>query len=158
MRAFKICAVLWCGFIAFACNKEVTTPGSSVATATYTPTMNATITGTGSNYNFNCVVNNNNGYYVLQGTSSDYTLTLNLRLSGPGQFTMGDATTNYYATITDNFGDTFQTNNSQTSGDLIVNYGSSSATYNGTFTFTAVETSPDPGKVSLSVNGTFTNL
>src|ERR1700733_7331660 len=79
-----------------SCKKTVNTPGA---------TMSATVSG--SNVSFSVTVSNSNGVTIIQGTSSTYSMTIVLKTLAAGLYTLGAQATSYYATVTDNFGNSY---------------------------------------------------
>jgi hypothetical protein len=130
-----------------SCNKN---NSSNQTNATMTATVN------GSPVTFNVILSNTNGYTSVQGTSSNYTLTLVLKTMAAGIYTLGDQPTGYYATVSDNFGYSYSTN-AATTGQITLTQ--SGPKFNGTFYFTATETSPSPGGANVTVtSGQCTNI
>ena len=118
-----------------------------------TATMSATINGKA--LNFTVTLSSSNGYTVVTGAGS-YTITLVLRTLGAGTYTLADQSTGYYATVTDSFGNSYSTDIANT-GQLTLT--ASGIRYNGTFYFTANETSPTKGGANVTVtNGSCTNI
>jgi len=110
----------------------------------------------GSPVTFSVILSNSNGYTSAQGTSSNYTLTLVLKTMAPGIYTLGDQSTGYYATVTDNFGYSYSTSAASNGQITLTQAGPK---YNGTFYFTATETSPAPGGANVTVtNGQCSNI
>lgn len=109
-------------------------------------TMSATING--SSESFSVTLSNSNGATVVQGSSSKHTLTLILKTIGAGVYTLGDPANGYYATVSDNFGYSYSTDIANTGQITLTQSGSK---YNGTFYFTANETSPSAGGGNVSV-------
>lgn len=109
-------------------------------------TMSATVNG--SSQTFSVVLSNSNGATIVQGNSSKYTLTLTLKTLGAGVYNLGDQGTGYYATVTDNLGYSYSTDAANIGQITLTQSGSR---YNGTFYFTANETSPNPGGGNISV-------
>lgn len=138
-----------------SCHK-ITTPGIGASVNT-SPTMTATVNGTVYNFT-NCVKTYSNGYMVFSGANNSYTVNVYLKSYGPGIFYLYDQTTNAYGSVQDAFYTYYYTNNSST-GQLSVTQGNTSGTLNGSFFFTAVETSPTPGGATITVtDGSFTNM
>lgn len=128
-----------------ACKKSDTTSS--------TATMSATING--KTMNFTVTLSNSNGYTVITGTNT-YTLTLVLKTMGAAVYTLADQSTGYYATLTDNLGNSYSTDIANT-GQITLS--ASGIRYNGTFYFTANETSPVKGGGNITVsNGSCTNI
>lgn len=127
---------------------------SNTATST-NATMSATVNGTPTTFN-NVTVSYPSGHTVVQGTSNRYTLTLYLNSTSASVFTLAAQSTGYYATVTDNTGYNYSTDPANT-GQITLTL--SGNLYNGTFYFTANETSPIAGGGSITVtNGSCTNI
>lgn len=150
MKTIKLLTVLlMCGWLV-SCNKgNSTTPSSA---------MSASVNGSGS-ISFSASFSNNSGLITMQGSGSSYTIQLFMRLSGSGgTYTLGDPSTGYYAMVSDNFGTKYSTSASSI-GQAVVTAGSSGGLYNGTFYFTATETSPTAGGGTVNVSsGQFSNM
>jgi hypothetical protein len=117
-------------------------------------TMSATVNG--SSVTFNTTVSISNGYTVVTGNGSSYSITLVLKTVGSGLYYLGAQSTGYYATVTDNFGNSYSTDAANI-GQITIS--KSGANFNGTFYFTANETSPTPGGGNVNVtNGSCTNI
>ena len=130
------------------CKKETTTPGAS---------MTANIKN--SNISFNTTISNSNGFTIIQGTSSNYTLTIVLQTLSPGIFTLGAQSTGYYATVADNFGNSYSTDGANTGKITLSTSSATTSRYNGTFYFTANETAPSQGAGNVSVtSGSCSNI
>ena len=109
-------------------------------------TMSATING--SSVSFSVTISGTNSGTVIQGNSSKYTLTLIMKTLGAGIYTLGDPSNGYYATVSDNFGYSYSTDAANTGQITLTQSGSK---YNGTFYFTANETSPSAGGGNVNV-------
>lgn len=109
-------------------------------------TMSATING--SSVSFSVTISGTNSGTVIQGNSSKYTLTLIMKTLGAGIYTLGDPANGYYATVSDNFGYSYSTDAANTGQITLTQSGSK---YNGTFYFTANETSPSAGGGNVNV-------
>jgi hypothetical protein len=149
-RAFKplvIIALLLFGGL--SCKKKDTmTPANASKSATVN----------GNSVSFTVTVTSSNGLTIIQGTSSNYTLTIVLNLTGPAVFTLGAQNTNYYATVSNNLGYSYSTDAANT-GQITLSRASGSNLYNGTFYFNANETSPTSGGGNISVtSGTCSNI
>ena len=130
------------------CKKETTTPEAS---------MTANINN--SNITFNTTLNNSNGFTIIQGTSSNYTLTVVLQTLSPSIFTLGAQSTGYYATVSDNFGNSYSTDAANTGQINLSTSSSTTSRYNGTFYFIANETAPSQGGGNINVtSGTCSNI
>jgi hypothetical protein len=117
-------------------------------------TMSATVNG--SNITFNTTVTLSNGYTVVTGNGSSYSITLVLKTVGSGLYYLGAQSTGYYATVTDNFGNSYSTDAANT-GQITIS--KSGANYSATFYFIANETSPIAGGGNVNVtNGSCTNI
>jgi hypothetical protein len=131
-----------------SCKKTVNTPGA---------TMSATVGG--SNVSFSVTVSNSNGVTIIQGASSSYTMTIVLKTLSAGIFTLGTQASTYYATVSDNFGNSYSTDGANTGQITLTQNQSNTSLYNATFYFTANETAPNQGGGNLSVtNGSFSNI
>src|SRR5579872_5019284 len=119
--------------------------------------MSATVNG--NSVSFTVTVTSSNGLTIIQGTGSNYTLTIVLNLgNGPGVFTLGAQATNYYATVSNNLGYSYSTDAANT-GQITLSRASGSNLYSGTFYFNANETSPTSGGGNISVtNGSCSNI
>jgi hypothetical protein len=123
-----------------------------------TGSMSASINGS-NNESFTGSVVSGNGSITYQGAGTSYTIQLVLGTSAVGNYTLADPSSGYYAIIYDAFGTKYSTNAYNNTGTVSVTAGSSSALVNGTFSFSAVETSPTPNGLVVNVtNGTFSNL
>jgi hypothetical protein len=119
--------------------------------------MSATVNG--SSVSFTVTVTRSNGLTIIQGTSSNYTLTIVLNLSGPGVFTLAAQATNYYATVSNNLGYSYSTDAANTGQITLSRASGSSNLYSGTFYFNANETSPTSGGGNISVtSGSCSNI
>ncbi len=151
MKTLKIFILVFISSWLLSCSgsNSATTPSSA---------MSASVNGSGS-INFTASFSNSNGMIIMTGSGNTYTVQLFMRLSGSGgTYTLGDPSGSYYATVSDNFGNKYSTNASSV-GQAVVNSSGSSGLYNGTFYFTATETSPTVGGNTISVsNGQFTNM
>lgn len=150
MRALKLSIFVFISCWIFSCGQNnATTPSSA---------MSASVNGGGS-INFSASFSNSNGEVIMTGSGNTYTIQLFMRLSGSGgTFTLGDPSTLYYATVSDNFGIKYSTS-SGSIGQAVVSASGSGGLYNGTFYFTATETSPTPGGNTVTVsNGQFSNM
>ncbi len=117
-------------------------------------TMSATVNG--SNITFTTSVSLSNGYTVVQGNGNSYSITIVLKTVSSGIYTLGLQASGYYATVSDNFGNSYSTDAANT-GQITLS--KSGANYNGTFYFTANETSPSAGGGNVNVtNGSCTNI
>ena len=116
--------------------------------------MSATVAGNA--ITFTTTLSNSNGYTILQGSNSKYSLTITMKSLAASIYVLGDQSTGYYATVTDNLGNTYSTDASNTGQATLT---ASGVRYNGTFYFTANETSPIVGGGNVTVtNGSFTNM
>jgi hypothetical protein len=151
LKAFKIFVFIFLSGWLLSCsgNNSATTPSSA---------MSASVNGSGS-INFSASFNNSNGMIIMTGSGNTYTVQLFMRLSTTGgTYTLGDPSGSYYATVSDNFGNKYSTNASSI-GQAVVTQSGSSGLYNGTFYFSAVETSPTVGGNTITVsNGQFSNM
>jgi hypothetical protein len=130
-----------------SCNKN---NSSTQTNATMTASVN------GSPITFSVILSNSNGYTSVQGTSSNYTLTLVMKTMAAGIYTLGDQSTGYYATVSDNFGYSYSTNAASNGQITLTQAGPK---FNGTFYFTATETSPSPGGATVTVtSGSCSNI
>jgi hypothetical protein len=123
------------------------------------PASNASMTATinGNQVTFTVSLSSSNGYTIVSGSSSNYSMQLVFKTLSAGIFTLGDQSTGYYATVTDNFGYSYSTTAANT-GQITLTQQAGSR-YNGTFYFTAVETSPTSGGATISAtNGNCTNI
>jgi len=127
-----------------SCNKDTTTPANA--------SMSATING--SSVTFTVSITRSNGLTVVQGSSNRYTLTIALGSLSSSVFTLAAQSTNYYATLVDNLGGSYTTDAANTGQITLTQSG---AVYNGTFYFTANETTPSAGNISVS-NGSCSNI
>ena len=121
-------------------------------------TTNASMSGTvnGSAQTFTTSVTLSNGYYIVQGNGSSYSVTIVLKTLGSGIYYLGAQSTGYYATVSDNFGNSYSTDAANTGQITLTQSGS---TYNGTFYFTANETSPTVGGGNVNVtNGSCSGI
>lgn len=117
-------------------------------------TMSATVNG--NSVTFSTTVSLSNGYTVVTGNGSSYSITIVLKSVGSGIYPLGAQSGGYYATVTDNFGNSYSTDAANT-GQITLS--KSGANYNGTFYFTANETSPTPGGGNVNVtNGSCSNI
>jgi hypothetical protein len=133
-------------FFNASCNKSEPASNASMSASVNSSQVTFTVTLTGSN-----------GYTIVQGSSSNYTMTIYFKTISGGVFTLGDPSTGYYATVADNFGYSYSTSAANTGQITLTALGGSK--YNGTFYFTAIETSPTAGGATVSVvNGTCTNI
>ncbi len=131
-----------------SCKKTVNTPNA---------TMSATVSG--NNLTFSVTVSNSNGVTVIQGTSNTYNLTIVLKTLSAGIYPLGAQSTTYYATVSDNFGNSYSTDGANTGQITLTQNQSNTSLYNATFYFTANETAPNQGGGNLSVtNGSFSNI
>jgi hypothetical protein len=129
-----------------SCNKSETATNAS---------MSASLNG--SQVTFTVSLTGSNGYTIVQGSSSSYTMTIYFKTISAGVFTLGDQSTGYYATVSDNFGYSYSTSAANTGQITLTAVGGSR--YNGTFYFTANETSPTVGGANVSVvNGSCSNI
>lgn len=113
----------------------------------------------GSSLSFSASFTNTNGLIVMSGTSSSTTVQLYMKLAGSagGTYTLGDPSTNFYATAGYNLAN-YSTSGTNYIGQAVVTQGSNGL-YSGTFYFSATETSPTAGGNSVSVtSGTFSNM
>jgi hypothetical protein len=129
--------------------KDTVTPANA--------TMSATVNG--NSVSFTVSITSSNGLTIIQGTSSKYTLTIVLNLTGPGVYTLAAQSTNNYATISDNLGYSYSTDAANTGQITLSRVSGSSSLYSGTFYFNANETSPTAGGGNISVtSGTCSNI
>jgi hypothetical protein len=111
--------------------------------------MSATVNG--SAISFTSSFTNSNGYTIMTGTSSTYSIQLYLKLTGGGgTFTLSDPSTNNYATVSNSFAT--YTTSSGSPGYAYVTQGSNGL-YNGTFYFSATN-----GQTVSVSNGSFSNM
>jgi hypothetical protein len=108
--------------------------------------MSATVAGTV--VNFTTTVSSSNGYTIIEGTSSRYTLYIYLKTISASIFTLADPSTGYYATVSDGLGDAYSTDVANTGQITLTQSG---VRFNGTFYFNADETSPSPGGGNIAV-------
>jgi hypothetical protein len=148
-RSFFYLLILVATCCTLSCNKS----GSS---STPSSAMSADL-GSGV-VSLSASFNNSNGMVVMTGSGSSSTVQLYLHLNGGGggTFTLGDPSTNFYATFGNNFA-SYSTSSTYI-GQVIVSEGSNGL-YNGTFYFNAVETTPTQGGGTVSVSsGSFSNM
>jgi hypothetical protein len=147
LKASKLVCSFIAGMLLFcaSCSKSDTNTSAS---------MSATVAGNG--ITFSTTISGSGGVTVLQGTNSRYTVTLYFKTLAQTVFTFADPSTGYYATVTDNLGNSYSTDAANTGQATLT---ASGTKYNGTFYFTANETSPSPGGGNVVVtNGSFSNL
>jgi hypothetical protein len=130
------------------CKKEGATPGASL-----TAIIN------NNSISFSTTVSTSNGFTIIQGSSSNYSITIVLQTLSPSIFTLGAQSTGYYATVADNFGDSYSTDAANTGQITLTTSSATTSRYNGTFYFTANETAPSQGGGNVMVtNGTCGNI
>ncbi len=149
MKTLKFLILIFSIGLLFSCNKSgsSTTPSSAMSANLGTGTISLSASFT-----------NTNGLIVMTGTGSSNTVQLYMKLagSGGGTFTLGDPSTNYYATVGNSFAS--YSTSATYYGQAIVTMGSNGL-YSGTFYFNAIETTPSAGANSISVtSGSFTNM
>ncbi len=149
MKTRKIITLVLLTGVLFSCNKSESssTPSSSMSADLGSGTVSLSASFT-----------NTNGLIVMTGSSSSNTVQLYLKLNGGGGGTyyLGDPSTNFYATVGNNFA-SYSTSSTYI-GQAVVTQGSNGL-YNGTFYFNAVETTPTQGGGTVSVsNGSFSNM
>ena len=111
-----------------------------------TATMSATINN--SQQSFSVTISNSNGATIVQGNNSNYTLTIVLKTISAGIYNLADPSGGYYATVSNNLGYSYSTDGANMGKITLTQSGS---LYNGTFYFTANETSPSAGGGNINI-------
>jgi hypothetical protein len=147
IRPFILLMLVIC-FLGLSCSKTSTSTNA---------TMSATVNGSPVTFS-NLTISHPNGSTVVQGSSSQYTLTIVLGNASASIFTLAAQSSNYYATISNNLSYYYGTDAANV-GQITLSQVSGSALFNGTFYFNANETSPTAGGGSITVtNGSCTNI
>lgn len=145
IKYLLVCFITATLLFGVSCSKSDTaTPASA--------SMSATING--STVTFSVSITKSNGLTVVTGSSSRYTLTIVLGSLSPSIFPLAAQSTNYYATLVDGLGGNYTTDAANTGQITLTQAGT---VYNGTFYFTANETSPSAGNISVS-SGSCSNI
>lgn len=133
--------IFLCGCL-FSCQKNAASPPTSA--------MTANING-GSTISFTPSFTNSNGVMVLQGTSNTYTIQIYIEITGPGIQYFQSPPSYPYATVS-NISGSYSTN-AVNQNQITITSGSTTALYNGSFSFNAT------GSVgTITVSGQFTNM